>query len=96
MVLNIFYKGKTTLLNVLNFRNRGDLKIKGDVKINGQVINSPTALAAISGYVQQVFFSQVYKIDLVIKYDKILIKKEDLFVGTLKVNEQLKFQVMCC
>ena len=38
------------------------------------------------------------KIDLVIKYYKnaILIKKEDLFVGTLKVNEQLKFQVMRC
>jgi len=98
LVLNTIYKGKTTLLNVLNFRNRGDLKINGDVKINGQVINSPTALAAISGYVQQVFFSQVNKIDLVIKYYKnaILIKKEDLFVGTLKVNEQLKFQVMCC
>lgn len=45
--------GKTTLLNVLNFRNRGDLKINGDVKINGQPINSQSALAAISGYVQQ-------------------------------------------
>ncbi len=68
----MLYKGKTTLLNVLNFRNRGNLKITGDVKINGQVIGSPTALAAISGYVQQ----------------------EDLFVGTLKVKEQLKFQVI--
>ena len=59
------------MLNVLNFRNRGNLKIKGDVKINGQVIESPAALAAISGYVQQ----------------------EDLFMGTMKVKEQLKFQV---
>ena len=68
-----FYKkkGKTTLLNVLNFRNRGNLKITGDVKINGQVIKSTSALAAISGYVQQ----------------------EDLYVGTLKVGEQLRFQV---
>ena len=57
---------------MLNFRNRGNLKIKGDVKINGQVINSPVALAAISGYVQQ----------------------EDLFMGTMKVKEQLKFQVI--
>jgi ABC-type multidrug transport system ATPase subunit len=48
------------------------LKINGDVKINGRIIDSPTALAAISGYVQQ----------------------EDLFVGTLKVKEQLKFQVI--
>ena len=60
------------MLNVLNFRNRGDLKIKGDVKINGQVIDSTAALAGISGYVQQ----------------------EDLFVGTMKVKEQLKFQVI--
>ena len=58
-------------MNVLNFRNRGALKIAGDVKINGQSVHSPAALAAISGYVQQ----------------------EDLFVGTLKVKEQLKFQV---
>ena len=58
-------------MNVLNFRNRGNLKITGDVKINGQTVHSPAALAAISGYVQQ----------------------EDLFVGTLKVKEQLKFQV---
>ena len=48
---------------MLNFRNRGDLKIKGDVKINGQTINSPTALAAISGYVQQqdLFFGSFLK-----------------------------------
>jgi len=45
--------GKTTLLNVLNFRNRGTLNVTGDVKINGQTITSYTALAAISGYVQQ-------------------------------------------
>ena len=61
------------MLNVLNFRNRGNLKIKGDVKINGCSVKSTAALAAISGYVQQ----------------------EDMFVGTLKVKEQLKFQVNC-
>jgi ABC-type multidrug transport system ATPase subunit len=58
-------------MNVLNFRNRGNLKILGDVKINGNVVNSRDALASLSGYVQQ----------------------EDLFVGTLKVKEQLRFQV---
>ena len=73
IVFKIF-KGKTTLLNVLNFRNRGNLKIKGEVKLNGQVINSTAALASLSGYVQQ----------------------EDLFIGTLRVKEQLKFQVRLC
>lgn len=50
---NDIFIGKTTLLNVLNFRNRGNLQISGDVKINGQTINSQSVLAAISGYVQQ-------------------------------------------
>jgi ABC-type multidrug transport system ATPase subunit len=59
------------LLNVLNFRNRGNLKITGDVKINGNLITSYDALASISGYIQQ----------------------EDLFIGTIKVKELLKFQV---
>ena len=40
-------------MNVLNFRNRGTLKISGDVKINGKIINSAGELARISGYVQQ-------------------------------------------
>jgi hypothetical protein len=59
------------LLNVLNFRNRGNLKITGGVKINGNLIASYDALASISGYIQQ----------------------EDLFIGTIKVKELLKFQV---
>ncbi len=59
------------MLNVLNFRNRGNLKITGDVKINGNLITSYDALASISGYIQQ----------------------EDLFIGTIKVKELLKFQV---
>jgi ABC-type multidrug transport system ATPase subunit len=59
-------------LNVLNFRNRGDLKINGDVKINGEIVKTSSQLASISGYVQQ----------------------DDLFIGTLKVIEQLKFQVI--
>ena len=59
------------MLNVLNFRNRGNLKITGDVKINGNLIASYDALASISGYIQQ----------------------EDLFIGTIKVKELLKFQV---
>jgi ABC-type multidrug transport system ATPase subunit len=64
--------GKTTLLNVLNYRNRGNLLISGDVKVNGQVVKSRDGIAAISGYVQQ----------------------DDLFIGFLKVKEQLKFQVI--
>lgn len=45
--------GKTSLLNALNFRNRGNLVVDGDVKVNGQLIKSQKSLAAISGYVQQ-------------------------------------------
>ena len=59
------------MLNVLNFRNRGNLKITGDVKINGTLVKSVAELSAISGYVQQ----------------------DDMFIGYLKVKEQLKFQV---
>ncbi len=66
------FKGKTTLLNVLNFRNRGNLKVNGDVKINGQPVKSVASLSSLSGYVQQ----------------------EDIFIGTLTVKEQLKFQVI--
>jgi len=68
----MLFQGKTTLLNVLNYRNRGNLKISGDIKVNGQLINSTAALSSISGYVQQ----------------------EDLCIGTLKVKEHLKFQVI--
>ena len=59
------------MLNVLNFRNRGDLKINGDVKVNGVVVKKTANIASISGYVQQ----------------------EDIYIGYLKVKEQLKFQV---
>lgn len=45
--------GKTTLLNVLNYRNRGNLQIEGEIRLNGQLIKSPSTLAAVSGYVQQ-------------------------------------------
>jgi ABC-type multidrug transport system ATPase subunit len=41
------------------------------VKVNGEVVKSRSALASISGYVQQ----------------------EDMFIGFLKVKEQMKFQV---
>lgn len=46
-------KGKTTLLNVLNFRNRGSLKIQGDIKLNGYFIDSLEKISLLSGYVQQ-------------------------------------------
>ena len=45
--------GKTSLLNALNFRNRGNLDIRGQLKINGQPINTIEEIASISGYVQQ-------------------------------------------
>jgi ABC-type multidrug transport system ATPase subunit len=45
--------GKTSLLNVLNFRNRGNLKVGGEVRVNGQLVNSVEEIASISGYVQQ-------------------------------------------
>ncbi len=41
------------MLNVLNYRNRGNLKISGDVKINGETIKSRDGIATLSGYVQQ-------------------------------------------
>ena len=41
------------MLNVLNFRNSGNLQISGEIKVNGQVIRSSAALAGMSGYVQQ-------------------------------------------
>lgn len=46
-------KGKTTLLNVLNFRNRGKLKIEGEIRINGALVRSSEAISSLSGYVQQ-------------------------------------------
>lgn len=45
--------GKTTLLNVLTCRNSDGLTITGDVKVNGKFVQSPSEIAAISGYVQQ-------------------------------------------
>jgi len=41
-------------MNVLTFKNQGDLKITGNVKINGQFLQDPQQLSAISAYV---FFS---------------------------------------
>lgn len=71
------------MLNVLNFRNRGDLRIKGDVKINGQTIHSPTALAAISGYIQQedLFFGMLkvkehLKFQSMLRMDKTMTTEE--------------------
>lgn len=64
--------GKTTLMNVLTYRNRNKLNISGKVEINGKTITNSSQLAAISGYVQQ----------------------DDIFIGTLKVKEHLKFQAM--
>lgn len=45
--------GKTSLLNVLNFRNRGVLKVEGEVRVNGHLVRSVEEIASISGYVQQ-------------------------------------------
>lgn len=44
--------GKSTMLNVLTFRNRGSLIIQGDIRINGVVVDK-TKIANISAYVQQ-------------------------------------------
>ncbi len=46
-------KGKTTLLNVLNCRNRGSLKIEGDIKINGKSVDMIENISSVIGYVQQ-------------------------------------------
>jgi ABC-type multidrug transport system ATPase subunit len=60
------------MLNVLTFRNRGNLKVTGSVKVNGKEIVEQSELATISAYVEQ----------------------DDIFIGTLKVKEHLKFQVV--
>lgn len=44
--------GKSTMLNVLTFRNRGSLIIQGDIRINGVVVDK-AKIANISAYVQQ-------------------------------------------
>ena len=51
--MKVGFKGKTTLLNILNFRNRGSLHIEGEVKVNGKLIKNIAEIASISGYVQQ-------------------------------------------
>jgi ABC-type multidrug transport system ATPase subunit len=45
--------GKTSLLNVLNFRNINNFKINGIVKINGIKVNSLREISKISSFVQQ-------------------------------------------
>ena len=45
--------GKTSLLNALNFRNRGSLEVSGEIKINGQLVRKIEEIASVSGYVQQ-------------------------------------------
>jgi ABC-type multidrug transport system ATPase subunit len=47
------FEGKTTLLNVLNFRSRKNLEISGMVKVNGEQAKSIDDMTSISGYVQQ-------------------------------------------
>ncbi|XP_056007707.1 protein white-like [Ostrea edulis] len=44
--------GKTTLMNMLTFRNRGSLVIQGDIKVNG-VLMEKEKMANLSAYVQQ-------------------------------------------
>ena len=52
-LITYVFIGKTTLLNVLNFRNTGELKIEGNVKINGVLVKSVEDISSIAGYVQQ-------------------------------------------
>ena len=51
--MSLLSKGKTTLLNVLNFRNNGSLKVEGPVRINGRLVKSIDEIASVSAYVQQ-------------------------------------------
>lgn len=38
---------------MLNFRNRGQLKVHGDIKLNGQGVQSVEKISSVAGYVQQ-------------------------------------------
>lgn len=40
-------------MNVLNFRNRGGLKIAGEVRLNGKLLKSVEDVSTVAGYVQQ-------------------------------------------
>ena len=46
--------GKTSFLNVLNFRNQGSLTVRGEIRVNNHLVNSVEEIASISGYVQVV------------------------------------------
>ena len=45
--------GKSTLLNVLNQRNLRRMAVEGELRVNGALVGDASAMAAISGYIQQ-------------------------------------------
>jgi ABC-type multidrug transport system ATPase subunit len=53
LILIKYKKGKTTLLNALNFRSEATLNIQGRFRLNGKEINSYEEISPVSGYVQQ-------------------------------------------
>uniref|UniRef100_K1QUY4 Protein white n=1 Tax=Magallana gigas TaxID=29159 RepID=K1QUY4_MAGGI len=49
---HILKNGKSTLMNVLTFRNSGDLKLDGEIRVNGVKVDK-SKISNISAYVQQ-------------------------------------------
>jgi len=45
--------GKSTLLNVLNQRNLKRMTVDGSLRVNGALVGDGSAVASLSGYVQQ-------------------------------------------
>ena len=45
--------GKSTLLNALTFRNLSQLNVSGNRFVNGVAVTNPSALTAVSAYIQQ-------------------------------------------
>jgi ABC-type branched-subunit amino acid transport system ATPase component len=71
-------QGKTTLLNALNLRNRGALKVDGEIRVNGKLVTSLEDISSISGYVQQD--------DLFIGY--LTVKEHLLFQAMLRMSKK--------
>nr|UOU03353.1 ATP-binding cassette subfamily G-like 2 [Brachionus rubens] len=70
--------GKTTLVNVLNFRNRDGLKFTGDIRLNGCQVKSIDDVRSVSSYVQQD--------DLFIGY--LTVKEHLLFQAMLRMDKE--------
>ncbi len=65
------------------------------MKINGQVLGNSQDLAAISGKTELYALMTAFVCKIFYSFCPIgYVQQEDIFIGTLKVKEHLKFQAM--